>query len=1354
MADDKDIKNEQELNKQRQEGIGYIDQARKIAALLTSENRALSEELRDQLGIRQRQNDFDKALLKVSRDIAAASEQNAVALGRSGDLAKAILKDQLTLENALREAEISKIGLGQTQQKIAQEVVKRSAEALEYQDKIEAINQEITEANEEQKNLLEAKRRELINEQAIAEDALANAYEILKPEGQRFALALQLTAQAQKNVNVKALEEAVQNRINDSMGVTGTLIKSAKGAMDQLGMSSLGNLLNIDKANAELKEQIDLIERASEVNGQIEYNGQKMSKAMAITSAKAGAFKNMLSGAFKSATSLEATIGFTLKSLLAASDTQAKFQKMTGMSASAAYGLKTEMAVIANLSGSNFITSQKLVKTYAMMTEQLGMAASAFSGDTLVDVTYMTEKLHLSAEAATQLATMSELNGKSSKQTNKELGKQLSTFNKQNKTMFSLKDLMSDIGTASKAMVLTLGKSPKALMNAAAQARKLGTNLGGVEKIADSLLDFESSIEKEMEAQLITGKQLNLSTAREAAMRGDMATVAKEVANQEAIREAFATNNVIAQQAAAEAIGLSREELAEMTYQQELLELGADKFKDKYGEVAYENAKAQGAQDKFNDAMTKMQSILGDVIGAFSPILDIFAKLMSFPLTPYIMAAVVASKALGGNFFSMFKDIGGIGTKIKDMGSSLLGLGGQAADAGKDIAGKAAAGAGDALSKGATGAVDAAGSAANVKEPKASGEKLKEFFQGLAEGLKSMASMEVVKGALALIPAAIGLTAMIPGAVGAKLVERINGGKLQEGLEGLAKGLGAMAEGKALAGSLVALLASPGIIALGLAAPGLLLLSMIPGPALSATLSGLGTGLAALGTSLMGPQLIGLAAGLALLTGAIIGIGYAIGLAAPAIQAIGSVITAVLGGVTSIITAIADGFTKLLGAISFEKAAAVGVLGLNLLGLAAGTIALGATLPFLPLAALGIIGLSYALRTFDGMDLSKAFLPIAELAKNAGGLLALGPALASVGLGIAALALSAPFMPLAVAGLLGLGYGLKLIAPAIMEALPALKGLASAGDAIGKFGKGMLAAGMGIAALGAGAAMLALFGPIAAIGITAFAVGIAAAGVLIIPAIPGMLAFAAAMFAMQPALELLADKGPGLAKAAIGLGLLGPAMIGLGIGAFALTMAAPFILGAAGAITVLTGAIAVFNATDPTMFIGAMTQFAGIGPGLIAAGVGLFAASGGLIAFSAASYIAAASSLAMMIALWPVEKLASLSEPLSITANSLTQIATALAQIQTALNAIDSAKIDELKDLVITTAFAAPMVAAAGAITSLINGVTGGGGEESSDTVLAEKLDAILAAIQEGGDVYMDGNKVGESLMLSSVKSS
>ena len=1102
---------------------------------------------------------------------------------------------------------------------------------------------------------------------------------------------------------------------------------------------------------------------------------------------------------------------FIGKSLLAASDTQAKFQKMTGMSATAAYGLKTEMAAVANLSGSNFITSQKLVKTYAMMTEQLGMAASAFSGDTLVDVTYMTEKLHLSAEAATQLATMSELNGKSSKKTNKELGKQLSTFNKQNKTMFSLKDLMNDIGTASKAMVLTLGKSPKALMNAAAEARKLGTNLSGVEKIADSLLDFESSIEKEMEAQLITGKQLNLSTAREAAMRGDMATVAKEVANQEAIREAFATNNVIAQQAAAEAIGLSREELAEMTYQQELLELGADKFKDKYGEVAYENLKAQGAQDKFNDAMTKMQSILGDVIGAFSPILDIFAKLMSFPLTPYIMAAVVASKALGGNFFNMFKGLDKIGPKLKDMGSKLLGMGGPAKDVAKDTLGgvkDVTKGAGDQLSKGASGAM-------NTPEPKASGKKIREFFEGLAAGLKSMGNMEVVKGALALIPAAIGLTAMIPGAVGAKLVEKVKGAKLAEGLMGMATGLRMMADGKVALGALALVAAGVGFTAMTIGAIGMAAVAFLGAPA-SAGLTALAFGLTAFGTAAMNPLTwagIGLLAALGV---ALIPTAYAIGLVAPAIAAFGAIIQGALGGVADIVTSISDGFVNLLGAISIEKAAAVGMMGLGLVGLAAGAFAMAAALPILPLAALGIYALGKSLGTLEGLDLSTSLGPLAELAKSAGGLLLLGPALlasavgitvmagaallmpiaaggllllggaistlqnlpleqigtglqaissaipgflllgpamASAAIGIVALAASAPLLPFAAIGLIGLAGALALAAPLMESAMPAFEGLTKFGEAIGEIGKGMLKMGIGVAALGAGAAMLAVFGPIAAIGVTAFAAGLAAAGILVIPAIPGLLAMAGAMYVLAPAMAMLAENGAGLLAASAGLLMLGPAFIGLAAGALVLTAALPVLAGAALGLSILAGGMAVMNQVDPAGLAASLQQFSDIGPGLVVAGQGLIKMAGGMIAFSAAAGIMAMSSLAIWLALAPLGALAAMSTPLASTANSLTQIATALATIKEALTGIETEKLNELQGLIMTTAFAAPAVAAAGAITSLINGITGGG-EEGGDDAVAQKLDEILQAIREGGDVYMDGNKVGESLMLSSVKSS
>ena len=336
MADDPkqpDPKQQQEYNK-------YADIGRKIAAEFTQEARDLSIELREHLGIRQKQNEYDKALLGLARSISTEATKNRVELGRQGQIQKQLTKDATTLSDAERERLLISASLSDQQIKDAQRIAtiqKMRADALAN---LEQKNKEFLDAKGEEKELAKEALKDADTFLQRVEQHLDRRLKLADADVERLALADQLVRRSKEQLGASTAEAQIQDRINKSMGVTGTLIKSAKGAMDQLGMGSLGNLLNIDKANTELKEQIDLIERAAEVNGQIEYKGQKMSKAMAITSAKAGAFKNMLSGAFKSATSLEATIGFTLKSLLAASDTQAKFQKMTGMSATAAYGLK------------------------------------------------------------------------------------------------------------------------------------------------------------------------------------------------------------------------------------------------------------------------------------------------------------------------------------------------------------------------------------------------------------------------------------------------------------------------------------------------------------------------------------------------------------------------------------------------------------------------------------------------------------------------------------------------------------------------------------------------------------------------------------------------------------------------------------------------------------------------------------------------------------------------------------------------------------------------------------------------------------------------------------------------------
>jgi hypothetical protein len=123
---------------------------------------------------------------------------------------------------------------------------------------------------------------------------------------------------------------------------------------------------------------------------------------------------------------------------------------------------------------------------------------------------------------------------------------------------------------------------------------------------------------------------------------------------------------------------------------------------------------------------------------------------------------------------------------------------------GGGIAGDAAKGAADAA-KGTAGA-----SKATERIPTGTG--VKDFLTNLAAGLKEMGDGKVLFGALNLIPASIGLIAMIPGAIGMAAIG-FTGRIFQVGARGLAAGLTALANPQVLLGTL-ALLGIGGAFAL------------------------------------------------------------------------------------------------------------------------------------------------------------------------------------------------------------------------------------------------------------------------------------------------------------------------------------------------------------------------------------------------------------------------------------------------------------------------------------------------------------------------------------------------------------
>ena len=90
-------------------------------------------------------------------------------------------------------------------------------------------------------------------------------------------------------------------------------------------------------------------------------------------------------------------------------------------------------------------------------------------------------------------------------------------------------DVMNDVANNTELFASFGKEGGRNIAEAAIQAKKLGLELSNVSAIAEGLLDFENSITKELEAELLLGRDINLEKARELAFNNDIAGALAEV---------------------------------------------------------------------------------------------------------------------------------------------------------------------------------------------------------------------------------------------------------------------------------------------------------------------------------------------------------------------------------------------------------------------------------------------------------------------------------------------------------------------------------------------------------------------------------------------------------------------------------------------------------------------------------------------------------------------------------------------------------------------------------------------------------------------------------------------------------
>lgn len=540
----------------------------------------------------------------------------------------------------------------------------------------------------------------------------------------------------------KSLERTldIQAEVNKEIGLMGVGLEGAGKFLEKMGFTGISKpitdaiqatkrarfelKLNQD-AIAAIKDEYDTlgpldIERKKELREQLGHlNAQNKEldkstnkyKNIAIELKKQITLTNMtdfaIGGIIKSFLELDSIIGSTAKNM--------------GISYKTSMGLHASFTGMAANSNSVFVTTKGISESFNQINQALGTNGK-LSQDILVTQTELVKQAGYSVEAATMLSKLSLATGKPSKEIAASFLGSAKALNLVNGTAINEKQLLEDISSVSKDTLATFASQPGKLAEAAYEARKLGLSLNQLKGTQSSLLDIESSIASEFEAEVLTGKQLNLEKARYFALTNDYAGLAKELGRQDITRASFGKMNVIQQEAVAKAMGMSADTMGGMLMDQEAMSklsgVDGDNAKEKFDnlvkQVGMEEAKKRlgdetlanqmesaSVQDRFNASVEKLKEVFVAISTVLMPIFDGFANLVTWLSQSKIamgailgvatalvgIQAALAVKSLITAFASIFSGsfmAGPFGLPIAIAGAAALGglIGGVASMAG------------------------------------------------------------------------------------------------------------------------------------------------------------------------------------------------------------------------------------------------------------------------------------------------------------------------------------------------------------------------------------------------------------------------------------------------------------------------------------------------------------------------------------------------------------------------------------------------------------------------------------------------------------------------------------------------
>ena len=332
-----------------------------------------------------------------------------------------------------------------------------------------------------------------------------------------------------------------------------------------------------------------------------------------------------------------------LKAGLAFDKQLTDLQKGMGVSRKEATGLRNEMSTAAASSGDMAINAERMLKTFSMLQGELGIAAS-FSTQMTTDATVLSEKVGLSNKATANFAKSSIVVGKSIDEQYKNSLGIVSSIRAATGVAVPFKETLEKAANVGGQIRAQMGGSLEEITKAVATAAALGMELEQVAAAGNSMLNFQSSIESELEAELLTGKELNLEKARLLALTGDYEGLAKEISKEAGNFTEFSKMNVLQQNALAKSFGMSSNEMSDMLMNQEMMGKSAEQLRAEGKNDLADRMEARNVEEQMADAVMKLKGVFVDLVGG--PV-GAFLNIMTAVLEPINMILTSMGKVFG-----------------------------------------------------------------------------------------------------------------------------------------------------------------------------------------------------------------------------------------------------------------------------------------------------------------------------------------------------------------------------------------------------------------------------------------------------------------------------------------------------------------------------------------------------------------------------------------------------------------------------------------------------------------------------------------------------------------------------------